>query len=69
MTLHLCHHCGCPTEGASVLMPGETEPMRLEMCQACWDYIGSPAANLPGATMKNRIAMEREYERRVTSDD
>ena len=41
-------------------MPGETVPTHLEMCQACWDYIGSEAANLPGATMKNRLKMERK---------
>ncbi len=61
MKSHICHHCGKPTEGALVLMPGETTPTRMEMCHACWDYIGSPAANQDGATMKNRIEMERKY--------
>lgn len=62
MLFHACHHCGTPTTGALVLMPGETEPTRMEMCQKCWDYIGSPAAGQEGATMKNRIKMERKYE-------
>lgn len=57
---HSCHHCGKPTEGGKVLMPGETKPTRLGMCRACWDYIGSPAANKDGATMKNRIEMEEK---------
>lgn len=64
MSLHICNHCGKPTEGAFY-----TEDMgkiiRLEMCQACWDYIGSPAAQQDGATMKNRIKMERKYEKKV----
>lgn len=56
---YCCPKCGTPTDGAEVLMPGETVPTKIEMCQMCWDYIGSPAANLPGATMKNRIQMEQ----------
>ncbi len=65
MSVHICHHCGKPTEGALVLMPGETKPTRMEMCQACWDYVGSPAAQQEGATMKNRIAMERKQRKAV----
>jgi len=42
-------------------MPGETKPTRLDMCQSCWDWIGSPAAAQMGATMKNRIEMERQF--------
>jgi len=57
--MHCCHHCGIPTDGGQVLMPGEVVPTRLKMCQECWDYIGSPAAQQEGATMKNRIKMER----------
>ena len=60
--MHCCHHCGTPTEGALVLMPGESKPTRLKMCQGCWAYIGSPAAAQPRATMKNRIKMERAFE-------
>lgn len=60
MNPYCCHHCGKPTTGGEIMMPGETEPTHLEMCQACWDYIGSPAANQEGATMKNRIEMERK---------
>lgn len=55
--MHICHHCGTPTEGALM-----KEGHRIKMCQGCWDYIGSPAANQEGATMKNRIQMERKYE-------
>ncbi len=43
-------------------MPGETKPTKLEMCQECWDYIGSLAANQPGATMQNRILMQRNIQ-------
>ena len=61
MRLHICHHCATPTLGALVVMPGETKPTRLDMCQSCWDWIGSPAAAQMGATMKNRIEMERQF--------
>ncbi len=58
--MHICHHCGKPTNGANVLMPGQTVVTNIKMCQECWDYIGSKAAALPGATMKNRIEMEKK---------
>ena len=60
---HLCHHCGTPTMGVLVLTPGEAVMTRLEMCQKCWDYIGSEAAAQEGATMKNRIEMERKLKK------
>jgi len=58
--LHICHHCGTPTIGAFYVR-GCGKDIRLKMCQACWDYIGSPTAQQEGATMKNRIEMERKY--------
>ena len=55
--LHICHHCGTPTIGAFYTKDlGKT--IRIKMCQDCWDYIGSPASQQEGATMKNRIEME-----------
>lgn len=55
--MYPCPHCGVPTNGRVIGLVGKKEIR--EMCQACEDYIGSPAANLPGATMKNRIKMEQ----------
>ena len=60
--MHICHHCGKPTDGVLVMMPGETIATRIKMCQECWDYIGSSAAQQEGATMKNRIEMEQALE-------
>lgn len=56
--LHICPHCGKPTEGAFYIRDLGKD-IRLDMCQECWDYIGSPAAQQEGATMKNRIKMEQ----------
>lgn len=67
-TLHICNHCEKPTVGALVLMPGEIKPTRMKMCQECWDYIGSPAAQQEGATMKNRVEMERQYKKAVKTN-
>lgn len=59
--LHNCPHCGKPTEGAFYIKDlGKT--IRLDMCQECWDYIGSPAAQQEGATMRNRVEMELKFE-------
>jgi len=62
--LHNCPHCGKPTIGAFYIKDthyfyDEEKIVRLEMCRECWDYIGSPAAQQEGATMKNRIEMEK----------
>jgi hypothetical protein len=51
--LHLCPHCGTPTKGVHAKYG-----IHFEMCRDCYDYIGSPAAQLPGATMKNRREMQ-----------
>ena len=55
--LHNCPHCGIPTMGV-----GHPEGPYFEMCQDCYNYIGSPAAQQEGATMNNRIEMERRYD-------
>ena len=61
---YACHHCGTPTNGRPIgSMNGKAI---MQMCQGCEDYIGSPAARQEGATMKNRIKMERNFERNVT---
>ena len=54
---YCCPHCGAPTTGRQIGFVGKKPVMT--MCQACEDYIGSPAAHQEGATMKNRIEMER----------
>lgn len=56
--MHICHHCGKPTIGAFYIKDSG-KVIRLKMCQECWDYIGSSAAQQEGATMKNRIQMEQ----------
>ena len=55
--LHCCPHCGVPTEGTDC-----KDGIHFDMCPDCYAYIGSPAAQLPGATMKNRRAMEALFE-------
>ena len=55
--LYPCHHCGTPTKGKVIGMVGKKEVR--EMCKGCEDYIGSPAAQQEGATMKNRFEMEQ----------
>ena len=55
--LHICHHCGTPTTGTPAKYG-----IHFNMCPDCYNYIGSPAAQLPGATMKNRFEMERKIE-------
>jgi len=51
--MHICNHYGTPTIGAFYCKDlGKT--IRLQMCQECRDYIGSPAAQQEGATMMNR---------------
>ena len=57
--LYPCPHCGIPMTGKTIGLIGK-KPVR-EMCQACEDYIGSPAAQQEGATMNNRIEMERKF--------
>lgn len=57
--LYPCRHCGTPTKGKVVGMIGKTDVR--EMCKACENYIGSPAAQQEGATMNSRIKMERKY--------
>ncbi|HDY88654.1 MAG TPA: hypothetical protein ENH82_11170 [bacterium] len=56
--LYNCHHCGTPTKGKVIGFVGKREIR--EMCQGCEEYIGSPAAQQEGATMGNRIKMERK---------
>ena len=56
--MHICPHCGKPTIGAFYI-EDLGKVIRLKMCQECWDYIGSPAAQQEGATMNNRIQMEQ----------
>lgn len=53
--MYVCPHCGTPTEGKVIGMMGKK--VTREMCQECRDYIGSPAAQQEGATMKNRREM------------
>ena len=60
--MYLCPHCGTPTTGTVIGMVGKKEIK--EMCQACEDYIGSPAAQQEGATMDNRIEMEQLLKRK-----
>lgn len=55
--MYVCPHCGIPTNGKVIGMIGKK--VIREMCQGCKDYIGSPAAQQEGATMKNRIKMEQ----------
>lgn len=57
--LHICHHCGTPTHGTPA-----NYGIHFNMCPDCFHYIGSPAAQLPGATMKNRREMQKKYENR-----
>lgn len=59
--MYPCPYCGTPTEGRVIGMVGKK--VAKEMCQGCKDYIGSPAAQQKGATMQNRIEMERQYSR------
>ncbi len=56
---YCCPHCGKPTTGKVIGMKGKK--LIKTMCKECEDYIGSPAANLPGATMHNRIEMQKKY--------
>ena len=64
--LHICPHCGMPTKGKVIGMIGKK--VVRKMCQACKDYIGSPAAQQEGAAMKNRRAMEALFEQREFTD-
>ena len=58
LELYNCQHCGTPTKGKVIGKVG-TKDIK-EMCQGCKDYIGSMAAQQEGATMNNRIEMERK---------
>lgn len=60
--LYCCPHCGKPTTGRVIGMVGIK--VVKTMCKACEVYIGSLAAGLPGATMKNRIEMQAKYQRK-----
>jgi len=60
--LYACPHCGVPTTGRVIGMVGNK--VIREMCQACENYIGSPAAQQEGATMQNRIKMERDWKQK-----
>lgn len=62
--MYSCPYCRTPTDGA--LMKDNVH--RYKMCQGCLDYIGSPAAQQEGATMQNRIKMERQYNQSLTKD-
>ena len=53
--MYSCPYCKTPTEGVD----GKWG-IHFEMCQGCYDYIGSEAAQQEGATMQNRIEMERK---------
>lgn len=64
MCEYCCPHCGIPTTGRVIGMIGKK--VIREMCQACEDYIGSPAAQQEGATMNNRIEMERLFRDKQT---
>lgn len=57
--LYACPHCGTPTKGKVIGLVGKKEVRT--MCKGCEDYIGSPAAQQEGATMNNRLVMERKY--------
>lgn len=57
--LYPCPHCGTPTTGKVIGLIGK-KPVRT-MCQECEDYIGSPAAQQEGATMDNRIEMQKAF--------
>lgn len=57
--LYPCPHCGTPTKGKVIGMIGKK--VVKEMCKGCEDYIGSPASQQEGATMNNRIEMERKH--------
>lgn len=57
--LYLCPHCGTPTKGRVIGMI--EKKIFKEMCKGCEGYIGSPAAQQTGATMNNRLEMERKY--------
>ncbi len=61
-----CPHCGKPMAGTVIGKVGNK--ISYEMCQACEDYIGSPAAQQKGATMKNRIEMQRKYNARKNNE-
>lgn len=56
---YCCPHCGKPTIGRIIGIQGKKKI--YEMCRACRKYVGSPAASQKGATMKNRIEMERRF--------
>lgn len=53
--LHLCPHCDTPTHGTP-----EKYGLHFNMCPECYNYIGSPAAQLLGANMKNRREMQKK---------
>lgn len=61
---YCCRHCGTPMQGRVIgMMDGK---VTREMCKECEAYIGSEAANLPGATMKNRREMEAKLKKLKT---
>ena len=65
--LYCCPHCGKPTTDRVIGMIGVIgKKIVRTMCKECEEYIGSPAAQLPGATMKNRIEMQAKYQREAS---
>lgn len=59
---YCCRHCGTPMQGRVIGMIHGAKVVR-EMCKDCEAYIGSEAARLPGATMKNRREMEAKWKK------
>lgn len=64
---YACPHCGKPTTGRIIGMAGKK--LIRTMCDECDAYIGSPAAMQEGATMQNRIEMQKQYEQGEQKND
>lgn len=60
--MYACPYCGVPTTGRIIGKKGKK--MLYTMCKSCEDYIGSPAAQQEGATMQNRIEMEKKFKKK-----
>lgn len=59
--MYTCPYCGVPTTGRIIGMIGKMNI--YTMCKSCDAYIGSPAAQQEGATMQNRIEMEKKLKK------